>query len=115
MTDDVGDRIQRRILSEVREKLAETERKLETVEGQVERLAKVLTTREEETENILKTAKAALALSDQKDIKIEMLKRRVKNVSDAYNNKYSGSRVAITLEDVYKMTGEPYSKDGERC
>lgn len=133
MTDDIGDRIQRRILSEVREKLAETERKLEIVEGQVKRLSDTILNKQRVMDDKIKYAQAQIALVAEKDNEIAMLQRRCANLNDEMNGKrfrqdalgmsqaekkamaqQGPPRIATTLEDVYKLTGEPYSKD-ERC
>jgi len=140
MTDDVGDRIQRRILGETREKLAETERKLETVEGQVKRLADTILDKQRVMDEKIKHAEEQIALVEEKDNKINMLQRRLANLNDEMNGRgmprmptetalaiehdrakreleglmRESKRQFTTLEDVYKMTGESYSKDDHR-
>lgn len=130
MTDDVGDRIQRRILSETRAELAEAERKLEVVEGQVQRLSSTIIDKQKLMDDRIKEAEAQIALVAEKDATIAALQQRLANLNDEYNG-IKGRRNALgmaqadkeamrnprqftTLEDVYKMTGESYSKDDHR-
>lgn len=49
---------------------------------------------------------AAVCEARTKDAMIEALRRRVKNISEEYNDKHGGPRRATTLADVYKLTGE---------
>ena len=113
--EELARRIQRRILSETRQKLAETERKLEIVKEQVERLSNEIITKQSVMDQKIKLAEQQIALVAEKDHMIDMLKHRVKNVSEEYNQRWSyaqieqtpqRSRQATTLKDVYKLTGE---------
>jgi len=112
---DVADRIQKRILSETRQKLAEAERKLKVCEGQVERLVEVISTKQSVMDQKIKEAEEQLAMVAEKDLKIVMLQNRLASLNDEYNGLRRGKRGATTLEDVYKMTGQgqTYIKDGE--
>ena len=132
MTFNITDRIQKRILSETREKLAETERQLKVCEGQIKRLTEVISTKQSVMNQKIKEAEEQLAMVAEKDLKIVMLQSRLASLNDEYNGIRRGrtqipivtdtevleriergKRGALTVEDVYKMTGQPYTKDGE--
>lgn len=113
----VAARIQRQMLREARQRLKEAQEALKVSEAEVENLRKK---QDENTAAVqrcyhlektlaaqeLAAAKAIAADTiNKKDAMIAMLKRRVQNFNEEYNNMWSG-RKATTLEDVHKLTGE---------
>ncbi len=135
MTINVTDRIQKRILSETREKLAETERQLGVCEGQIKRLTEVISTKQSVMNQKIKEAEEQLAMVAEKDQKILMLQNRLASLNDEYNgirlgrtHEYNdtnqgksqisimieehlerierGKRGALTVEDIKKMTND---------
>lgn len=114
---DVDFRIQERMLREVRQELGVERAKVKILKERVEE--------EEETARICqdllyKEREEFIEKLDEKNAKIEMLKERVDNVNGEFNRILGGPakqpkpqdpNKATTLEDVYRLTGEHYSKD----
>lgn len=97
--EELARRIQRRILSETRQKLTETEGRLKIVNEQVAHLIETLTSRDSAMKQTMKEAEDALALSKEKDDKIKMLQQRVTNVNKEYNRAYGGKRAILPQEE----------------
>jgi small-conductance mechanosensitive channel len=111
--EELGHKIQRRILSDTRQTLQETQEALRISEMQVDTLAKEILHKHEDMNHKIAMAEEKIALMDEKEAMIAMLKQRVKNVSEEYNRQCNGKRAmlppdkrATTLEDIYKLTGE---------
>ena len=123
MTDDVGDRIQRRILSEVRQELVEAQRAIEQKDIEIRLL-------EIKIKDLIKSMHDLPVEIEKRDHEIAMLQKRLANLNDEMNGRgiptakandieleemlKKSKRHFTTLEDVYKLTGESYTKD-ERC
>ena len=121
-------RMQKRMTQEEREKANKARQELEEVKLELAKAGDMLDSKDKEMEFLRNGAitktQAALAEAhaqlEAKDQMIETLKQRVSNINDEFNRSFgrgrqeSSPRTHTTLEDVYKMTGEPYSKDN-RC
>lgn len=108
---DVAFRIQERILRDMRQELREVQEELKTTKkALMEETAR-------HGNRILETQRLEKELSLQgaeKDAMIATLKKRVNSINNEYNQALGGggaqastpSRNIITLEDVYRITGE---------
>jgi len=118
---NVGDRIQRRILSETRKKLKETQKALKDSKEQINILNIEMHLMKEKMASLVKERTDTI---EGKDAIIVRLQQRLNNLNAEYNSigrimpkaaeQATHPREYTTLEDVYKITGENYSKD-ERC
>ena len=103
-------------MREVRDALLDKEEALEASQQEVEALKEEIRTKQSVMDKKIKLAEEQIELMAEKDKKIEMLKQRVDSVNKEFNRQWGGGKrqdpqKATTLEDVYKLTGESYSKD----